>query len=270
MSFSIAGKTAIITGAANGIGLAIARHFAQEGANVMCADMDEDHLKAEYGDAAMQEDSNIAFYAGDLRKKLTIANLLSATIDAFDGVDILINASRQIMPSDPLEASNDNVERLLEQNLMTSLRLSQQIAKWMIKNAEKLERTDANVGSIVNLSSISATQTHPDLLAFSISSAAVEQMTKSLAVALAPNGIRVNAIAFGSVLSASLQSSLDQNPEYRSEIIAKTPLNSIASATQVAQSAQYLASACSEFVTGQIIKVDGGRSLLDPADIAAH
>ncbi|MDO7736703.1 MAG: SDR family NAD(P)-dependent oxidoreductase, partial [Planktomarina temperata] len=83
MSFSVTGKTAIVTGAANGVGLAIARHLADAGANVMFADKDEARLRAEVGDMA-DEASNIRYFSGDLREKLTIANLLSATLDAFD------------------------------------------------------------------------------------------------------------------------------------------------------------------------------------------
>jgi 7-alpha-hydroxysteroid dehydrogenase len=165
MSFSISGKTAIVTGGANGIGLAIGRHFADKGANVMFADMDEDRLVKELGEN--KEDSNIRYFAGDLREKLTLANLLSATIDAFDQVDVLINASRQVVPSDPLNPDDDAVEMLLQQNLMTSLRLSQLVAKRMIKQAEGREKGMA--GTIVNMSSIAARRTHPDLLAYSVS-----------------------------------------------------------------------------------------------------
>ncbi|MEP5152950.1 SDR family oxidoreductase, partial [Planktotalea sp.] len=134
MSFSIDGKTAIVTGAANGIGLAIARHFADQGANVMFADMDENSLVKELGD--MPEEGNIRYFSGDLREKLTLANLLSGTIDAFDSVDILVNASRQVLPTSPLDADDDTVSVLLQQNLLTSLRLSQLVARRMIKQAE--------------------------------------------------------------------------------------------------------------------------------------
>jgi 7-alpha-hydroxysteroid dehydrogenase len=270
MSFSIAGKTAIVTGAANGIGLAIARHFHAQGAHVMCADMDEEKLAAEIGGAAQDETSNIRYFAGDLRQKLTIANLLSATIDAFDGVDILVNASRQVVPCDPTVAKEDKVEYLLEQNLMTSLRMTQQVSKWMRTHSKRGENPQAPVGSIVNLSSIAARRTHPSLMAFSISSAAVDQMTRSMAVALAPHGIRVNAVAFGSVMSASLHDILSENDEYRAEIIEKTPLGRIASATEVAETIQYLASEGSGFMTGQILTVDGGRTLVDPVRTPAH
>ena len=266
MSFSISGKTAIVTGGANGVGLAIGRHFVDQGANVMFADMDEKQLIHELGEN--EEDSPSRYFAGDLRQKLTLANLLSATIDAFDEVDVLINASRQMVPSDPLNPDDDAMDLMLQQNLMTAFRLSQLVAKRMIKQAEDQE--EGPVGAIVNLSSIAARRTHPDLMAYSVSSAALDQMTRSLAVALAPHRIRVNAVAFGSVMSASLQDLLRDNEEYRTDIEKHTPLGRIASATEVADAAQYLASQASGFMTGQILTIDGGRTLLDPVAAPAH
>lgn len=268
MSFSISGKTAIVTGAANGVGLAIGRHFAEAGANVMFADRDEDKLREELGE--ISEDSNIRWFAGDLRKKLTIANLLSATIDAFESVDILVNAARQVQPSDPLNPKEDHVDELLDQNLMCSLRLSQAVAKRMISQADEDEQDHTCLGSIINLSSIAARHTHPSLLAYSISAAALEQMTRTLAVALAPNRIRVNAVAIGSVLSASLLNELKTHDTYRAEILAHTPMGRIAPPGEVAEVAQFLASESSAFVTGQILNVDGGRTLLDPVAVPAH
>jgi len=267
MSFSIDGKNAIVTGAANGIGLAIARQFAQQGANVMFADMDDAGLASELGDTS--EDGNIRYFSGDLREKLTIANLLSATIDAFDRVDILVNCSRQVLTTDPLDPDDDTMDTLLQQNLMTSLRLSQMVARRMIKQAE--DKEDPGIcGSIVNLSSIAARRARPELLAFSVSTAALDQMTRSLAVALAPRGIRVNTVAFGSVMSASLQEVLKDNLEYRERIEENTPLGRIAGAQEVADAVQYLSSDGSGFVTGQILTVDGGRTLLDPVATPAH
>ncbi|MEL7114308.1 MAG: SDR family oxidoreductase [Pseudomonadota bacterium] len=270
MSFSIAGKTAIVTGAANGVGLAIARRFTAHGANVVFADRDEANLEKEVGDEANKDDSAVRYFAGDLREKLTIANLLSATIDAFDRVDILVNASRQMMPSDPLNADDDAVAHLLDQNLMTSLRLTQLIAKRMIKQADAEDRDSGSAGVIINLSSIAARRTHPELLGYSVSCAALDQMTRSMAVALAPHRIRVNGVAFGSVMSASLQDTLRGDEDSRKDILDHTPLNRIAGPGEVADAVQFLASEGAAFMTGQIVTVDGGRTLLDSVTAPAH
>lgn len=269
MSYSITGKTAIVTGSANGIGLAIARHFLDKGANVMFADMDETRLEAEVGEEARGE-GRLRMFAGDLREKLCINNLLSATIDAFDRVDILVNASRMMKMSDPLSMTGDAVDELLQQNLLTSLRMSQMTAKRMIAEAERTPDHSGPVGVIVNLSSIAASRTQPQLLGYSIASAAVDQMTRSLAVALAPMGIRVNAVAFGSVLSASLQHALKEAPDDRVMIEAGTPLGRIAPATELVETVQFLASEASGFMTGQILTVDGGRSLIDVVCAPPH
>ncbi|MEW9918340.1 SDR family NAD(P)-dependent oxidoreductase [Marimonas sp. MJW-29] len=266
MSFSVQGKTAIVTGAANGIGLAIARHLADKGANVMCADVDEKKLAEELGDE--HEDGNIRTFAGDLRQRLTIANLVSATIDAFDQVDILVNASRQLLLTDAMDVEDNSVQTLLDQNLMTALHLTQYVSKRMIKQAEDQE--EGQVGSIINLSSIAATHIQPELMGYSIAAAAVQQMTRTMALVLAPHRIRVNAISFGSVMSGSLRDSVAENREWRDDIRDHTPLGRIAAPTELCETVQYLAADSSGFMTGEVLVVDGGRSLLDAVRAPAH
>ena len=175
-----------------------------------------------------------------------------------------------MLTADPLNADDDAVTTLLNQNLMTSLRLTQVFAKRMIKQAEKAEDEEAPAGSIINISSIAARRTQPELLAYSVSSAAVDQFTRSMAVALAQHRIRVNAIALGSVMSASLRGALAEHEEYREAIVDSTPLARIASPNELADVAQFLASDGSAFMTGQILTVDGGRTLLDAAVAPAH
>jgi len=254
MAATISGKSVIVTGAANGVGLAIARLFVANGANVLLADMDENKLEAEV-EALEGSEGKAASFVGDLREKLTVNNLMAATIDAFDRIDILVNASRQVLPSDPLKPADDSFETMMHQNATVNLRLCQAVAKRMIAQKEG--------GAIVNLSSIAAQDCVPESVGYSVASAALDQITRSLAVAYAPHGIRVNAVALGSIMSGSLQALVSEDEDLRDEVIAATPIGRIGEADEAAQAALFLASPCASFITGQILAVDGGRSLLD-------
>lgn len=268
MSLSIQGKTAIVTGAARGIGLAIARHFQNAGANVMFADSDEAALEAELGDPS---DGPVRAFAGDLAQKLTLANLVSASIDAFDRVDILVNAHRAVQPCDPLSMNDELLGHMLRENMISGLKLSQMVAKRMVAQAEAQDDDAAlQYGAIVNLVSLAADRPTAELLAYSIASAAQAQATRSLAVALAPKRIRVNGIAFASIMSNQLQMMLREDPGLRDRLIAATPLGRIAGADELGDTAQFLASTGAAFITGQILRVDGGRSLGDPTQPGAY
>lgn len=269
MSNSFSGKTAIVTGAARGVGLAIAREFVDRGANVMFADCDEARLTEALGQDAV-EDGAVRAFAGDLGQKLAMANLLSATIDAFDRVDILVNANRTVATTDPLNPEDPSFDLMLRQNLMSSLRLSQMTAKRMIAQAEAEELDEfQSAGVIVNLTSLAAQRPQPELLAYSIGDAAIEQATRALAVAFASHRIRVNGVALGSVMTASLQDSLRENPDWRDTIADGTPLGRIAAPGELVEAVLFLASQDAGFITGQILSVDGGRSLADPVRVPA-
>ncbi|MEM9269359.1 MAG: SDR family oxidoreductase [Pseudomonadota bacterium] len=171
--------------------------------------------------------------------------------------------------SDPLDPDCKAFEELYTTNVLTPLRLSKTFAGRLIQQAEEAG-SDAPAGAIVNVTSIAARRTLPDLVAYSVASAAVDQMTRSLAVAYAKYRIRVNAIALGSVMSSSLQSALKTDGALHEELRAVTPLGRIGEADEAAEVALFLASQGASFVTGQIVAVDGGRTMLDPLDIPAH
>jgi len=155
----------------------------------------------------------------------------------------------------------------MEQNVEVTLRLSQAVSKRMIKHGDAEAQ---EVGSIVNLSSLAAGRALPQLLGYSVSCAAVDQLTRSLAVALSSHKIRVNAVSIGSVMSASLHDKLRETPEMRDELIRITPLGRIGEAEEAAEAALFLASPAASFITGQILGVDGGRTLIDPMLRTAH
>ena len=263
------GKTAIVTGAAHGIGRAIARHFLDLGAQVMGADLDE----AALADALPRggEGTGLRHYAGDLTQRLAMANLLSATLDAFERIDILVNAHRAIEPGEALACDEDALDRMMRLNVTSGLRLSQMVARRMIAQAEALgEDAPPCAGAIVNVSTLAARRVHPDLLAYAIASAAQEQATRALAVALAPQRIRVNGVSFAGVMSASLQAALKAEPALRDRLTEATPLGRIAAPGELAQAVAYLAGEGAGFVTGQILTVDGGRSLIDPSGVPVY
>lgn len=262
MTLSIQGKTAIVTGAGRGIGRSIAQYFVERGANVVFADGDEaalDQAVLDFG----AENPQIRRFAGNMAERLSIANLLSTTLDAFDRVDILVNAHRLVKPSDALDTEVDTLDQMLQQNLLAGLRLTQFVAKRMIRQAEEAPE-DSQTGAIVNISSMAADRPVPSLLGYSIASAALEQATRGMALVLAPHRIRVNGVRFASVMSHELQTGLKEKPELRDKIIKGTPMGRIASSDELAEAVQYLCSNGSRFVTGQILTVDGGRSLMDP------
>ena len=258
MNYDLSGKTAIVTGASNGVGLSIAKLLCSAGANVVLADNNEVVLNEETL-LLKQKGFKVIAFSGDLTKRLTLNNLLAATIDEFDTIEILVNGFRQIELSDALNPEKDNFQRLFDLNFMVTFRLSQIVAKKMIIQKE----TDASkdCGCIINLSSIADRLILPESFSYSICSASVNQLTKSLAVALAEKGIRVNAIALGSIMSTTLKEMIREDLDLHDQVKDATPLRRIGETDEAASAVLYLASSLSNFTTGQIITIDGGRTL---------
>lgn len=264
MAAGVDGKSVIVTGAADGVGQAIARRFAEAGARVMMADRDEDQLAAEASSLAGAR-GDVQFHAGDLREKLAVANLLAATIDAFDRVDILINATTTAPFCEDEPSEEAALERLFSQLVTVPLRLSQAVVKRMLHQAESRPR-DEEAGAIVNICTLAARRTLPQLLPYSVAAAAQEQLTRAQAAELASQQIRVNGLALAGVMTPSLRDCLRKDDTLSDRLIAATPLGRIGEADEAADAALFLASPGASFITGQVLTVDGGRSILDRLD----
>jgi 7-alpha-hydroxysteroid dehydrogenase len=261
---SLEGRTAIVAGAASGVGRAIARRFAAAGARLMLADTDDaglDETAAEIGAGIELPPEHISCFAHAIDDKLGVTNLIAATIDAFGRIDIVVTGAR-VCPSGGLfDLTAVDFDAALSCNVRSAFLLTQLVAKRMI---QQREADPEFAGALVNITSIAARRTVPGLLAYSVSTAALDQLTRSAAACLAPHGIRVNAVALGGVMTANLRRALHEREELRDEITAVTPLGRIGEAEEAAEAVLFLASPASGFITGQIVAVDGGRLVLDP------
>ncbi len=264
MTGPLEGRTAIIAGAASGVGRAIARRFAAAGARLMLADTDDaglDETAAEIGAGIELPPDHIARFVHAIDDKLGVTNLIAATMDQFERIDILITRSRIVAPGGLFDLTAAEFDAALSCNVRSTFLLTQLVAKRMI---QQREADPEFAGALVNITSIAARRTVPGLLAYSVSTAALDQLTRSAAACLAPHGIRVNAVALGAVMTATLRQALHEREELRDEIAAVTPLGRVGESEEAAEAALFLASPAAGFITGQIVAVDGGRLVLDP------
>lgn len=261
MGNSLDGKTAIVTCATQDVGYAVAEKLLDAGARVMLADCDEKALAAAE-DKLDGDDQRLARYHYVPQDRLKIGNLIAATIDAFDRIDILVNGAQSITaPGSFLDLETEQFDAAFGDNVKGVFQLSQAVARRMIQDARDSDRAP---GAIVNISSIAAVRTVPELFTYSVSCSALDQMTRSMAVSLAPHGVRVNSVALGGVLTNRLNAAFKEYEGLRDDMIGVTPLGRLADIEEAANAVLFVASEHASYITGQIIAVDGGRTLLDP------
>ena len=246
------GRTAIVTGGAKGIGLAIVRRLVAEGARVMIADMDE--VAGAAAVDALSGSGDVLFTATDVSQRLDVHNLVAKTIDAFGSINALVNNAGIVHAADFLDVKEEDFDRVMAVNLKSVFLCGQAVARHMVDQIGKGEEP----GSIVNMSSINDTFAIANQVPYSVSKGGVSQMTKVMALSLAPHGIRVNAVGPGSIMTDMLASVAD-NPEIRTRILSRTPLGRIGEPSEIAAVAAFLLSKDASYITGQTIYADGGR-----------
>jgi len=250
---SLEGKVAIITGAARGIGLACAERFSQGGAKIILADVEDEaglHAEHELRDGG----GDVRFISTDISKKLDVLNLIASTIENFGQIDILINNAATLDEAPFLDLAVDEFDRVIAVNLRGTFLVGQAVARQMVKQIEE----GGPPGAIVNMSSVNAVFALPDHVAYSISKGGVAQLTKAMAISLAPQGIRVNAIGPGSIITPMLADVI-KDEDMRARILSRTPLGRFGRPMEIADIAAFLVSDAASYITGETIYADGGR-----------
>ena len=248
----LAGKVAVVTGAARGIGAACARRFAAEGADVVLADILEEQGEAT-AQAIRDDGGAAAFVACDTGDGAQGRALIERTVSRLGRIDVLVNNAGIATIADFLDVTEEDFDRVLRVNLKGYFLVGQAAARAMAA---------AGAGSIVNMSSVNGVMAIDTIAPYVVSKGGVNQLTSVMALALAPKGVRVNAIGPGTILT-EMSGALLTDEAARKRVLSRTPMGRIGRPEEIAAIAVFLASDDSSYVTGQVIYADGGRMRLN-------
>lgn len=245
-------KVALITGGARGIGLACAEAFAEAGANVVIVDIRNDLL-----DSARKRIEQIGRQALVLTCDVTSASdlrqVIDQTVSTFGSVDTCVHSAAIVRDMDFFEITAEEWNAHLEVNLTGAFLTGQAVAQQM--------RNQADGGTIVFISSIEATVAHPPLIPYLASKGGLNQLMRGMAVRLAKEGVRVNAVSPGSTKTEQLKV-VAKDPVLRNMQLSRTPIGRYAEPREIANAALFLASGLSSYIVGQALVADGGRLAL--------
>ena len=247
---SLAGKTAVITGGAQGIGAACARQLAQHGAHIGLIDIAADMLNATAKRLADDTGKQVETEVVDLSDAEASLHAFDALADRLGGVDILINNAAILAAGDIFDLDVADFDRVMGINLRPAFVLGQAAVRHM--------RASGRQGSVINMSSVNAKLAIPNQLAYVTAKGALSQLTSVMAIACAPHGIRVNAIGPGSIATDMLKQVMTDE-KARQAILARTPMGRPGEPDEIGRLAVFLASDYASYITGQTIYADGGR-----------
>lgn len=241
-------RTAVITGGGSGIGLAIADRFIKAGIRTIIIGRDAHKLAA----AQQQLGENCHPVSHDLNDLSTLPGLVRQIITRFGPIDILVNNAGINMKKEFQEVSDEEFDNILHTNVKVVFALSREVVKTMLPRRK---------GNIINISSMASQYGIPKVIAYTASKAAIEGMTRAMAVELSPDGILVNCIAPGFIATDMSAKALNSDPERKQKVFARTPMGRLGDPGEIGDAALFLASDQASYLTGVILPVDGGNSI---------
>jgi NAD(P)-dependent dehydrogenase (short-subunit alcohol dehydrogenase family) len=255
MDTGLGGKVVVVTGAAAGIGRATALRFAEEGARIAAWDVTEAAAAGLLAEIASAGGTG-AFTRVDVAKAADVESAVHAVIDRWGRIDVLVNNAGIVHAADFLDLTEEDFDRVLRVNLKGAFLCGQAAARQM---AQQQPRANGERGVIVNMSSVNAVLAIANQVPYTVSKGGVNQLTKVMALALAPHAIRVTAIGPGSIATEMLRTAVMTNEAARDRILSRTPMKRLGEPEEIARIAVFLASDDASYVTGTTVYADGGR-----------
>jgi NAD(P)-dependent dehydrogenase (short-subunit alcohol dehydrogenase family) len=241
-------RIAIITGGGSGIGLAIADRFVKAGIQTIIIGRDPQKLAA----AKQQLGDNCHPITHDLNDLPTLPHLVGQIISRHGPIDILVNNAGINMKKDFQEVSDEEFDYILHTNLKAVFALSREVVKTMLPRRK---------GNIINISSMASQYGIPKVIAYTASKAAIEGMTRAMAVELSPEGILVNCVAPGFIATDMSAKALNGDPERKQKVLSRTPMGRLGDPGEIGDVVLFLASDQASYLTGVTLPVDGGNSI---------
>ncbi len=252
--FNLQGQAVVITGAARGIGAACAERLCRDGAAVALWDVDQAAGQA-LAQSLQAQGHQAHFVACDVASSAQVAQAVQASLAALGGrIHGLINNAGIFKAADFLDITEADWDAVLNVNLKGAFLVAQAVARAMVAGGG---------GAIVNMSSVNGVMAIPSIASYNVSKGGVNQLTRVMALALADRGVRVNAVAPGTIATELAQSAVLGSEEARLRIMSRTPLKRLGEPAEVAGVCAFLLSEASSYMTGEIVYVDGGRLALN-------
>jgi NAD(P)-dependent dehydrogenase (short-subunit alcohol dehydrogenase family) len=255
--FALQGRVIVITGGSQGIGEACARRLLADGAAVALWDV-ADEAGTQLAAELQAEGAPVFYRHCNVASKADVDEALAATLERFERIDGLVNNAGIFKAAPFLEITEADWDAVIDVNLKGHFLVGQAVARAMVER-----NVGPNRGAIVNMSSVNGRLTIPSIASYNASKGAIDQLTRVMALALADHGVRVNAVAPGTIATELARQSVLTSDEARARILSRTPMKRLGEPGEIADVVAFLLSDASSYVTGEIVVVDGGRMTLN-------